>query len=80
MKGRKKENPIPIVVVYKKPTGKKFYLRIFIDCSLDDINTLGKRNPLLPDNYTIQEIGIGEGFIEKYKKQFNIKSISSWYL
>jgi len=40
---------------------------------IDEIINSRKRNPLLPNNYEIVEIGIGESFIEKYKKEYNIK-------
>lgn len=31
------------------------------------------RKPLIPDEYVIDEIGVGERFIEDYKKQHKIK-------
>jgi hypothetical protein len=70
-KGRPAEKKIPVIVVYKKPTGKKYYLLI-TESGVDDIIDPSKRNPLLPDNYEIVDIGIGESFIGTYKKQYNI--------
>ena len=71
-KGRPSEKKITTVVVYKKPTGKKHWL-LTTEEDIDEIINSRKRNPLLPNNYEIVEIGIGKSFIEKYKKEYNIK-------
>ena len=71
-KGRPSEKKIPTVVVYKKPTGKKYYMLV-TESGVDEIIDSSKRKPLLPNNYEIVDMGIGESFIEKYKKQYNIK-------
>ena len=71
-KGRPSEKKITTVVVYKKPTGKKHWL-LTTEEDIDEIINSRKRNPLLPNNYEIVEISIGKSFIEKYKKEYNIK-------
>ena len=71
-KGRPAEKKIPTVVVYKKPTGKKHYILITED-GIDSIINPSKRKPLIPSNFEIVDIGLGESFIESYKKQYNIK-------
>ena len=71
-KGRPLEKKITTVIVYKKPTGKKYWM-LTTESEVDDIINSRKRDPLLPSNYEIIEIGIGESFIEQYKKQYNIK-------
>ena len=71
-KGRPSEEKIPVVVVYKKPTGKKHYLLIS-EADMDSILDNSKRKPILPNNYEIVDMGVGKSFIEKYKKQYNIK-------
>jgi hypothetical protein len=71
-KGRPSEEKIPTVVVYKKPTGKKHYLLV-TESEIDTILTPSKRKPLIPDGYEVVDIGIGKSFIEKYKKQYDIK-------
>ena len=43
------------------------------ESSVDDILDEKKRNPLIPNNYEIVDMGVGESFIEKYKKQYDIK-------
>lgn len=71
-KGRPTEKPITTVIVYKKPTGKKHWMFITEE-HIDEINNSRKRNPLLPSNYKIVEMGVGESFVSLYKNQYNIK-------
>ena len=71
-KGRPLGKKLTTVVVYKKPTGKK-HLMLITEEEVDNIINNRKRNPIIPDNYEIVEIGIGECFIEEYKKEYNIK-------
>ena len=64
-----------VVVVYRKNSkSKKHYLTVFNDTHVDDVIT-EKRNPLLNNDYIIDEIGIGDSFIESYKKKYNINKI-----
>lgn len=71
-KGRPSEEKIPIVVVYKKPTGKKYYMLV-TESEVDTILNPSKRKPLIPDGCDIVDIGIGKSFIASFKKQYNIK-------
>jgi len=71
-KGRPTEKKIPTVVIYRKPTGKKYYMLI-TESGVDDVLDSLKKKPLIPNNYEIVDMGVGESFIEKYKKQYNIK-------
>lgn len=71
-KGRPTEKKLPVVVVFRKPTGKKYHMMV-TESSVDDILDEKKRNPLIPNNYEIVDMGIGESFIEKFKTQYNIK-------
>ena len=71
-KGRPAEKKLLTVVVYKKPTGKKYYLYT-TESEIDEVLSNSKRKPLIPNNYEIVDMGIGESFIEQYKKQYNIK-------
>ena len=71
-KGRPPEKKIVTVVVYKKPTGKKYYLLTTED-GIDAILSPSKRKPLLPDNFEIIDMGMGESYIEKYKTLYKIK-------
>ena len=71
-KGRPAEKKLLTVVVYKKPTGKKYYLYT-TESEIDEVLSNSKRKPIIPNNYEIVDMGIGESFIEQYKKQYNIK-------
>jgi hypothetical protein len=71
-KGRPAEKKLVTVVVYKKPTGKKYYL-MTTESEIDEVLNNSKRKPLIPNNYEIVDMGIGESFIESFKKQYNIK-------
>ena len=71
-KGRPAEKKLVVVVVYKKPTGKKHYM-LTTESSVDDILDEKKRNPLIPNNYEIVDIGVGETFVKKFKEQYDIK-------
>jgi hypothetical protein len=71
-KGRPAEKKLVIVVVYKKPTGKKYYL-MTTESEIDEVLSNSKRKPLIPNNYEIVDMGIGESFIESFKKQYDIK-------
>jgi len=71
-KGRPAEKKLVTVVVYKKPTGKKYYL-LTTESEIDEVLSNSKRKPLIPNNYEIVDMGIGESFIESFKKQYDIK-------
>jgi hypothetical protein len=71
-KGRPAEKKLVTVVVYKKPTGKKYYL-FTTESEIDEVLSNSKRKPLIPNNYEIVDMGIGESFIKSFKKQYNIK-------
>jgi hypothetical protein len=71
-KGRPAEKKLVTVVVYRKPTGKKYYL-MTTESEIDEVLSNSKRKPLIPNNYEIVDMGIGESFIESFKKQYNIK-------
>ena len=71
-KGRPAEKKLLTVVVYKKPTGKKYYL-LTTESEIDEVLSNSKRKPIIPNNYEIIDMGIGESFIEQFTKQYNIK-------
>ena len=71
-KGRPAEKKLIAVVVYKKPTGKKYYMLV-TESSIDDVIDNTKRKQLIPSNFDIVDIGLGESFVETFKKQYNIK-------
>jgi hypothetical protein len=71
-KGRPSEKKLLTVVVYKKPTGKKHYL-FTTESEIDEVLSDSKRKPLIPNNYEIIDMGIGESFIKQFTKQYDIK-------
>ena len=63
---------IPISVVYKKRKHGKSYIQEFTNIKVDDILSTSKRNPPIPHNYEILDIGVGAGFKEKYKQKYKL--------
>lgn len=74
--GRPVSEKIVVCVVYKKPTGKKYYLNTYVNFELDVILTNRKHTPLIADNFEIVDIGVGKSYIERYKKQYKIDKIT----
>jgi hypothetical protein len=72
-RGRPTEKNIPTIVIYKKSETSKKHFMLVTEKNVDEIIVMKKRNSTLPDNYVIVDIGVGESFIEKYKKEYNIK-------
>jgi len=64
-----------VVVVYRKSeTSRKKYMKVFLEDQTPDRIINGRaRKPAIPDEYVIDDIGVGEMFIEQYKKQHSIK-------
>ena len=63
----------PVVVVHKGPRkNSKIQLEIFNNTRPDDIIDGNKRKPLIPHENEILDIGVGESFVERYKKKYKI--------
>ena len=61
---------IPIVCVYKgSRKNSKIHIEVFNNILVDDIISTTKRKPLIPKDSQILELGVGTGFLEKYKKK-----------
>jgi len=67
-------NSMPDIVVAHKDTQKnlKIYIDIFTNTRVDDIIDINKRNPLIPNENQILEIGIGSSFKQRYKNKYKI--------
>ena len=63
---------IPISVVYKKRKQGKTYLQEFTNIKVDDILSTFKRNPPIPHNYEILDIGVGADFKKKHKQKYKL--------
>ena len=74
-KGRPPSVILPIVVVYRKREKGKAYMSVFEGINVDSIINRRKKNSLIPNNYLIEEIGVGSCFIEDYKTSYDIKNI-----
>jgi|TARA_R110000803_G_scaffold102519_1_gene170612 hypothetical protein len=68
----------PVVVVYRKREKGKAYMSVFENADVDSIINGRKHNSLIPTNYLIEEIGVGEVFIEEYQRVYKIKKINNW--
>lgn len=60
-----------IVVAYKRKWGKKVMLKIFNDLPCPD-KIISSRSKLLPEGSEILDLGVGKGFVEKYKKKHKL--------
>ena len=72
-RGRPSQSIAPVVVVWKasKHGRSKPKMKVFKTKHVDDILT--KKTPGIPESAIILEIGVGESFIERYKKKHKLK-------
>ena len=61
----------PIVVVYKKKTGTKYWMKVFTDLRCPD-PIISNRSKKLPEGSEIIDIGVGTAFKDLYKKKYKI--------
>lgn len=63
---------LPIVVIFRKSErSKKRYMSVVYDRTVDEVITK-KRNPVIDNSYVIDDVGIGNAFIEIYMNQYSI--------
>tara|TARA_R110001606_G_scaffold347966_1_gene497412 strand:+ start:59 stop:298 length:240 start_codon:yes stop_codon:yes gene_type:complete len=74
-KGRPLSVIPPIIVVYRKYVKGKTYMSVFKNTNIDSIINRKKHTPLIPDNYIIEEIGVGKSFIQEYQETYKINKI-----
>jgi len=67
----KEEVKMVLVVVYVMPKRDKYHM-LTKKIGVEELSSFNI-TPLLPSNFQIMEMAIGEAFIEKFKKQYNIK-------
>lgn len=67
-------NRVPVIVVVHKSPRKngKVFLDTFHNTRVDDIISTSKRKPVIPNQNDILDIGVGQSFIEKYKKKYKL--------
>jgi len=61
-----------VVVVFRKRMSSKPEMAIFDNVKIDDVLNANKRNPVIPNRWIIDELGIGESLIETYSKKHKI--------
>jgi hypothetical protein len=68
-------NKMPnVIVVHKGPRkNSKVVLEVFENTRVDDIINLRKLKPLIPKENEILDIGVGDSFVERYKKKHKLK-------
>ena len=76
MRGRKKENILPVIIVYKK---RKDLTKHFMSVTKHDVDSIlnkKRKKLLLPENYEIVEMGIGQSLISTWQDRNKIKNIT----
>lgn len=67
-----------IVVVFRKRKNSKPQIVAYTEESKMKVDTLidsAKRKPPIPHNWYIDEIGVGESFINRYKEKYKISKV-----
>jgi len=76
MRGRPSEEKLKVVVVYKK---RKNLTKHFISVTEHDVDSVlntKRKRLVLPVDYEIVEIGIGESLLSIWQNRYNIKNIT----
>ena len=76
MRGRPSEEKLKVVVVYKK---RKNLTKHFISVTEHDVDSVlntKRKRLVLPQDYEIVEIGIGESLLEIWQSRYKIKNVT----
>lgn len=66
------------VIVYKKSKGsKQHYMLVLEDNQIDVVNNARARKPVIPDEYEIIDMGLGESMIDLWLEKYKIKKWSN---
>ena len=76
MRGRKKENILPVIVVYKKRKNLTKHFMSITEHDVDSILNKYRKKLLLPLDYEIVEMGMGKGMIASWQDKYEIKNIT----
>ena len=77
MRGRPSEDKLKVVVVYKK---RKNLTKHFISVTEHDVDSVlntKRKRLVLPQDYEIVEIGIGESLLEIWQNKYEIKNVTT---
>ena len=69
-----------VVVVWKKSErASKKYMTVFTNLQTPDpINTTRAKKPVIPNEAPFLELGIGESFIDDWKRKYKINKVQYW--
>ena len=76
MRGRKKENILPVIIVYIKRKDLTKHFMSVTEHDVDSILNKKRKKLLLPENYEIVEMGIGQALISTWQDRYKIKNIT----
>ena len=76
MRGRKKENVLPVIIVYKKRKDLTKHFMSVTEHDVDSILNKKRKRLLLPESYEIVEMGIGKALISTWQDKYEIKNIT----
>ena len=76
MRGIKKENILPVIIVYKKRKDLTKHFMSITEHNVDSILNKKRKKQLLPENYEIVEMGIGQPLISTWQDKYEIKKIT----
>ena len=76
MKGRKKEEKLKVIIVYKKRKNLTKHFMSITEHDVDSVLNKFRKKLLLPENYEIVEMGIGKSLISTWQDKYEIKNIT----
>lgn len=75
----KEIHDLPVVVVWKKSQRSiKRYMTVFNTATVDQINTNNARNPVIPNEYIFEELGIGKKLVHLWMDKYKISKYNLW--
>jgi hypothetical protein len=77
MRGRPTEDKLKVVVVYKKRKNLTKYFISVTEHDVDSVLNTKRKRLVLPQDYEIVEIGIGESLLEIWQNKYEIKNITT---
>ena len=76
MRGRPPEEKLKVVLVYKKRKNLTKYFISITEHELDSVLNTKRKRLVLPLEYEIVEIGIGESLLSIWQNKYEIKNIT----
>jgi hypothetical protein len=76
MRGRPLEDKLKVVVVYKKRKNLTKHFISVTEHNIDSVLNTKRKRLVLPQDYEIVEIGIGESLLNIWQNKYEIKNIT----